>query len=178
MITHLRWPICFCSYPFFPLPHSLFAFQGTVSSPDKSQAYSSSRVQLEVNLIPFASFGDGIFWDLYLKWYSLSEVIERVEVKDTEMDIMEISIMHHVGIVLFLLWLLSFFNQCHPIAYFISLIYLFAVSFLSSFSCIIFSISSSFCWWVSFFERFMRGMLWDWGGNCSSMKESKLIRRE
>ncbi|XP_021669401.2 C2 domain-containing protein At1g53590 isoform X2 [Hevea brasiliensis] len=43
------------------------------------------------------------------------------------MDITEISIIHHVGIVLFLLWLLSFFNRCHPVAYFISLIYLFAV---------------------------------------------------
>ncbi|XP_057998633.1 C2 domain-containing protein At1g53590 [Hevea brasiliensis] len=43
------------------------------------------------------------------------------------MDITEISIMHHVGIVLFLLWLLSFFNQCHPVAYLISLIYLYAV---------------------------------------------------
>ncbi|XP_012074236.1 C2 domain-containing protein At1g53590 isoform X2 [Jatropha curcas] len=43
------------------------------------------------------------------------------------MDITEVSIIHHVGIVLLLLWLLSLFNQCHPVAYFISLIYLFAV---------------------------------------------------
>uniref|UniRef100_A0A5B6ZGP7 C2 domain-containing protein n=1 Tax=Davidia involucrata TaxID=16924 RepID=A0A5B6ZGP7_DAVIN len=43
------------------------------------------------------------------------------------MDITEASIIHHVGIVLFLLWLLSFFNCCHPVAYFISLIYLYLV---------------------------------------------------
>lgn len=35
--------------------------------------------------------------------------------------------MHHVGIVLFLIWLLSYFNRCHPVAYFISLIYLYSV---------------------------------------------------
>ncbi|KAJ4726556.1 C2 domain-containing protein [Melia azedarach] len=43
------------------------------------------------------------------------------------MSLMEISIMHHVGIVLFLLWLLSFFNRCHPVAYFVSLIYLYLI---------------------------------------------------
>ncbi|KAH9723635.1 calcium-dependent lipid-binding (CaLB domain) family protein [Citrus sinensis] len=43
------------------------------------------------------------------------------------MSLMEISIMHHVGIVLFLLWLLSYFDRCHPAAYFISLIYLYSV---------------------------------------------------
>ncbi|KAK6946572.1 C2 domain [Dillenia turbinata] len=43
------------------------------------------------------------------------------------MVITEVSIIHHVGIVLVLLWLLSSFNCCHPIAYFISLIYLYQV---------------------------------------------------
>lgn len=38
--------------------------------------------------------------------------------------------MHHVGIVLFLLWLLSYFDRCHPAAYFISLIYLYSVCIL------------------------------------------------
>uniref|UniRef100_A0A6N2LFZ9 C2 domain-containing protein n=1 Tax=Salix viminalis TaxID=40686 RepID=A0A6N2LFZ9_SALVM len=37
------------------------------------------------------------------------------------------SIIAHVGIVLFLLWLLSFFNRCHPIAFILSLIYLYLV---------------------------------------------------
>ncbi|KAL9403805.1 hypothetical protein Peur_000777 [Populus x canadensis] len=37
------------------------------------------------------------------------------------------SIIHHAGIVLFLLWLLSSFNRCHPIAFILSLIYLFLV---------------------------------------------------
>ncbi|XP_038897504.1 C2 domain-containing protein At1g53590 isoform X1 [Benincasa hispida] len=40
---------------------------------------------------------------------------------------MEVSIMIHVGFVLFLLWLLSAFNCCHLAAYFISLIYLYLV---------------------------------------------------
>ncbi|XWS10218.1 hypothetical protein CRYUN_Cryun39dG0056400 [Craigia yunnanensis] len=44
-----------------------------------------------------------------------------------EMDLMEISIMLHVGIVLVLLWMLSHFNSCHPVAYFVSLIYLYLV---------------------------------------------------
>lgn len=44
------------------------------------------------------------------------------------MDVFEVSILHHVCIVLLLLWLLTSFNYCHPIAYFISLTYLFLVS--------------------------------------------------
>ncbi|XVE52975.1 hypothetical protein DITRI_Ditri02bG0167600 [Diplodiscus trichospermus] len=44
-----------------------------------------------------------------------------------EMGFMEISIMHHVGIVLVLLWMLSHFNLCHPVAYFLSLTYLYLV---------------------------------------------------
>ncbi|KAL7186101.1 hypothetical protein ACSBR2_027957 [Camellia fascicularis] len=43
------------------------------------------------------------------------------------MALMEDSIIHHVCIVLLLLWLLSSINRCHSIAYFISLIYLFLV---------------------------------------------------
>ncbi|XAR56396.1 hypothetical protein NMG60_11036867 [Bertholletia excelsa] len=43
------------------------------------------------------------------------------------MSVFEASILHHVCIVLLLLWLLSSFNCCHPIAYFISLIYLYLV---------------------------------------------------
>ncbi|KAL5564702.1 hypothetical protein UlMin_027866 [Ulmus minor] len=43
------------------------------------------------------------------------------------MDITEVSIIHHVGIVLFALWLLARFNFFHPLAYFVSLIYLFLV---------------------------------------------------
>ncbi|CAK9177250.1 unnamed protein product [Ilex paraguariensis] len=43
------------------------------------------------------------------------------------MDLMEASILLHVGIVLLLLWILSSFNCCHPIAYFLSLIYLYLI---------------------------------------------------
>ncbi|XP_076907658.1 C2 domain-containing protein At1g53590-like [Bidens hawaiensis] len=37
------------------------------------------------------------------------------------------SIVYHVGIVLCLIWLLSSFNYCHPLVYFISFIYLYLV---------------------------------------------------
>ncbi|KAK4285779.1 hypothetical protein QN277_002429 [Acacia crassicarpa] len=43
------------------------------------------------------------------------------------MDITEISILHHACIVLLGLWLLSAFNWCHPVAYFVALIYLYLV---------------------------------------------------
>ncbi|GMJ05363.1 hypothetical protein like AT1G53590 [Hibiscus trionum] len=43
------------------------------------------------------------------------------------MGLMEISIMLHVGLVLVLLWMLSNYNLCHPVAYFVSLIYLYLV---------------------------------------------------
>ncbi|KAL6952670.1 acetolactate synthase [Sarracenia purpurea var. burkii] len=43
------------------------------------------------------------------------------------MGILEASILHHICIVLLLLWLLSYFNCCHPAAYFISLIYLYLI---------------------------------------------------
>ncbi|CAL1386216.1 unnamed protein product [Linum trigynum] len=43
------------------------------------------------------------------------------------MDLTEMSIMHHVAIVLFLLWALSCFGWTHPFAYFVALIYLFLV---------------------------------------------------
>lgn len=45
-----------------------------------------------------------------------------------EMDITEVSILHHVGIMLMGIWLLSAFNWCHPVAYFVALIYLYLVS--------------------------------------------------
>ncbi|XP_062087211.1 C2 domain-containing protein At1g53590-like [Humulus lupulus] len=43
------------------------------------------------------------------------------------MDITEVSIIHHVGIVLLVLWFLAEFNWCHPVAYFVSLVYLYLV---------------------------------------------------
>ncbi|XP_061367866.1 C2 domain-containing protein At1g53590 [Gastrolobium bilobum] len=43
------------------------------------------------------------------------------------MDITEVSILHHVGIVLMGLWLLSAFDWCHTVVYFVALIYLFLV---------------------------------------------------
>ncbi|KAK1416686.1 hypothetical protein QVD17_25801 [Tagetes erecta] len=43
------------------------------------------------------------------------------------MDVTEVSIIHHVGIVLLVIWLLSSFSLCHPIVYFISFIYLYLV---------------------------------------------------
>ncbi|KAG5569262.1 hypothetical protein H5410_059028 [Solanum commersonii] len=48
-------------------------------------------------------------------------------------SITEVTILHHVGIVLIVLWLLNSFNYGHPLVYFISLIYLylaFVVGFL------------------------------------------------
>ncbi|KAL8195438.1 hypothetical protein R6Q57_025841 [Mikania cordata] len=38
-----------------------------------------------------------------------------------------VSIIHHVGIVLLLIWLLSSFDYCHPLVYFMSFIYLYMV---------------------------------------------------
>ncbi|KAK7324447.1 hypothetical protein VNO77_28005 [Canavalia gladiata] len=43
------------------------------------------------------------------------------------MDITEVSILHHVGIVLIGLWILSAFNWCHSVVYFLALIYLYLV---------------------------------------------------
>ncbi|CAB4277167.1 unnamed protein product [Prunus armeniaca] len=43
------------------------------------------------------------------------------------MDVTEVTVIHHVGIVLMMLWFLSHFNCCHPVAYFFSLIYLYLV---------------------------------------------------
>ncbi|XP_024979449.1 C2 domain-containing protein At1g53590-like isoform X1 [Cynara cardunculus var. scolymus] len=46
------------------------------------------------------------------------------------MDITEVSIIHHVGIVFLVIWLLTSFNYCNsndPIVYFVSLIYLYLV---------------------------------------------------
>ncbi|KAJ6793434.1 C2 domain-containing protein-like isoform X1 [Iris pallida] len=44
------------------------------------------------------------------------------------MDITEVSIIHHVGIVLVLLWFLTSVGWDHPLAYFLSLFYLFKVN--------------------------------------------------
>ncbi|KAL8223713.1 hypothetical protein R6Q57_019188 [Mikania cordata] len=43
------------------------------------------------------------------------------------MDVTEVSIIHHVGIVLLVIWLISSFSSCHPLVYFSSLIYLYLV---------------------------------------------------
>ncbi|KAI3712120.1 hypothetical protein L1987_70669 [Smallanthus sonchifolius] len=43
------------------------------------------------------------------------------------MDITEVSIIHHVGIALLVIWLISSFSSCHPLVYFISFIYLYLV---------------------------------------------------
>ncbi|PSS14276.1 C2 domain-containing protein [Actinidia chinensis var. chinensis] len=43
------------------------------------------------------------------------------------MGFFEASILHHICIVLSLIWVLSSFNCCHPVVYFISLIYLYLV---------------------------------------------------
>ncbi|KAM1311404.1 hypothetical protein ACFX2I_007898 [Malus domestica] len=43
------------------------------------------------------------------------------------MDVTEVTLIHHVGIVLMVIWFLSHFNCCHPVVYFISLIYLYLV---------------------------------------------------
>ncbi|KAI3755710.1 hypothetical protein L1987_55516 [Smallanthus sonchifolius] len=43
------------------------------------------------------------------------------------MDVKYDSIIHHVGVVLFLIWLLSSLDYCHPLVYFISFIYLYMV---------------------------------------------------
>lgn len=49
-----------------------------------------------------------------------------------EMEFMEVSIMHHIGLIFMLLWLLSCFNLCNAVAYFASLFYLYSV--ISEFS--------------------------------------------
>ncbi|TKY49284.1 C2 domain-containing protein [Spatholobus suberectus] len=43
------------------------------------------------------------------------------------MGITEVSILHHVGIVLIGIWFLSAFNWCHTVVYFVALIYLYLV---------------------------------------------------
>ncbi|XP_047307362.1 C2 domain-containing protein At1g53590-like [Impatiens glandulifera] len=43
------------------------------------------------------------------------------------MDITEVTILHHVGLVLVLLWLLTLFNCSNSIAYFVSFVYLYLV---------------------------------------------------
>lgn len=100
------------------------------------------------------------------------------------------SIIHHAGIVLFLLWLLSSFNRCHPIAFILSLIYLFLVIiFLFGFKLVArkdlidtILFLDFFFWFFRFSllfhcQRFMRDMSWNWGGNCSMKKENKPIKK-
>jgi hypothetical protein len=100
------------------------------------------------------------------------------------------SIIHHAGIVLFLLWLLSSFNRCHPIAFILSLIYLFLVIiFLFGFKLVArkdlidtILFLDFFSWFFRFSllfhcQRFMRDMLWNWGGNYSMKKENKPIKK-
>ncbi|XP_022872500.1 C2 domain-containing protein At1g53590-like [Olea europaea var. sylvestris] len=42
-------------------------------------------------------------------------------------SILEVTIIHHVCMVLIFFWLLNSFKCCHPVAYFLSLIYLYLV---------------------------------------------------
>ena len=56
---------------------------------------------------------------------ALKERRDRIE---ADMGFFEASILHHICIVLSLIWVLSSFNCCHPVVYFISLIYLYLVS--------------------------------------------------
>ncbi|XP_059662796.1 C2 domain-containing protein At1g53590 isoform X2 [Cornus florida] len=44
------------------------------------------------------------------------------------MSITDVSMIHHVAIVLFFLWSLSYFNCCHTVAYVVSLVYLYLVN--------------------------------------------------
>ncbi|XP_031499979.1 C2 domain-containing protein At1g53590-like isoform X4 [Nymphaea colorata] len=44
------------------------------------------------------------------------------------MDIAQLSIVYHFGLVLAVLWISSSFNCCHPVVYFISFIYLYLVN--------------------------------------------------
>ncbi|KAE9621565.1 hypothetical protein Lalb_Chr01g0016141 [Lupinus albus] len=41
------------------------------------------------------------------------------------MDITEVSILHHVAIMIMGIWLLSAYNLCHPLVYFTALMYLY-----------------------------------------------------
>ncbi|MCL7047281.1 hypothetical protein MKW94_020868 [Papaver nudicaule] len=43
------------------------------------------------------------------------------------MDITKVSLIHHIGIVLLVLWILSTYGYSHPVVYFLSLIYLYQV---------------------------------------------------
>ncbi|CAO2836441.1 unnamed protein product [Amaranthus hypochondriacus] len=43
------------------------------------------------------------------------------------MVVTEISMIHHVGIVFILIWLLNSYNCCHPLLYFVALIYLYQI---------------------------------------------------
>lgn len=43
------------------------------------------------------------------------------------MDVTEVSVLHHIGLALLLLWILSSFGISHPLLYFISFVYLYQV---------------------------------------------------
>lgn len=63
----------------------------------------------------------------YRSWgkeFALNLIEMDVKIQETG------TMIHHVGIVLFLIWLLSSFDYCHPLVYFISFIYLYMVSFI------------------------------------------------
>ncbi|RWR97397.1 C2 domain-containing protein [Cinnamomum micranthum f. kanehirae] len=44
------------------------------------------------------------------------------------MDVTEVSVLHHIGLALLLLWILSSFGISHPLLYFISFVYLYQVN--------------------------------------------------
>lgn len=67
------------------------------------------------------------------------------------MDITEVTILHHVAIMLLGLWLLSAFNCCHTVVYFLALIYLYLVrinhscQFCNLLCCSLFALLFPFC---------------------------------
>lgn len=82
----------------------------------------------------------------------MEEAVFEAGLKEEEMDITEVTIIHHVGIVLLCLWLLSCFNWCNPVAYFVSLIYLFLVIALSDRFCIELASLLFLIWPLTFFR--------------------------
>lgn len=73
-------------------------------------------------------------------------------------SITEVTILHHVCIVLIVIWLLNSFNYGHPLVYFISLIYLYLV-------CI-----TRFCFFFFWFLRFCGLMMLIQAFVCVSLK--------
>lgn len=60
------------------------------------------------------------------------------------MAVTDVSMIHHVGIVLVSIWLLSAYDCCHPVVYFLSLIYLYLVRFFH-----LFPLSLNLTFWIS-----------------------------